>query len=194
MKTEFLHANGYNTLAMELGTVVKREKAFGASIMTLTNAEQKKVFLVLEGEKVTVYDFHQFGDWHKRQEQEERDGDSESEERESSSESDSESEKPKEKAGNNVPEWKVDLEALMAKTDKSLARMVMAEEGRMKRAEKERMEQLCSNGHSCGDCDDCMECGIRCCFWRVYGEDRICENCEEEQFRNGLRYRAIYRP
>jgi hypothetical protein len=47
---------------------------------------------------------------------------------------------------------------------------------------------------TCGDGGPCGDCGTLCCFWRIYGDDRICEDCEALQFAADERDEAVYRP
>jgi len=51
----------------------------------------------------------------------------------------------------------------------------------------------CEKG-GCADGGNCIDCGKKCCFWRIYGDDRICYECEQLQFDRGERYESVYRP
>ncbi len=45
--------------------------------------------------------------------------------------------------------------------------------------------------------NDCVACGVTCSsseMWRLYGDDRVCYECENRQLRSGERYEPIYRP
>jgi len=51
--------------------------------------------------------------------------------------------------------------------------------------------------HRCISCEHaapCLNCSRICCFWRIYGENRICHNCEMEEYNSGRRRKLIYRP
>jgi sRNA-binding carbon storage regulator CsrA len=47
---------------------------------------------------------------------------------------------------------------------------------------------------SCADAAPCGMCGRICCFWRIYGRDRICHDCEMKEYNSGRRRKLIYRP
>lgn len=74
-----------------------------------------------------------------------------------------------------------------ANTKRDLAYSRWKAGGYKKRPYKGKKNGSCKNGR-CFNSGECIEYGTRVCFWRIYGDDRVCLKCEEKLGMN------VYRP
>jgi len=81
----------------------------------------------------------------------------------------------------------------LEKCQKADERKHLKEERSQEAAYQRELFNSCEKG-GCSHGGHCVDCGKKQCFWRIYGNDRLCYECEQLQFDRGERYECVYRP